>query len=210
VAELREKICDIARDSNGVVPASDFPYSCRKIWEMIKADKDLDLPSHKVMLATVRCEEIVREKYKAAKEELHELEEDMKRSPTEFLNRLSSQIDTCLSEYDAETTYYHEGPRSTFKIELKEKLLDQLFKPALESAFELIRSIILDDFKQTFQNALLNQVEDFCAVASCIEASLSNFDKPCPVADVVIEMTNEHKIGVRKVLLCDMVTSSCQ
>ncbi|XLR20210.1 hypothetical protein S83_048122, partial [Arachis hypogaea] len=51
-----------------------------------------------VMLATVRCEEIAREKYKAAKEELHQLEEDMKRSPTEYLNRLSSQIDTCLSE----------------------------------------------------------------------------------------------------------------
>ncbi|XP_020977309.1 uncharacterized protein LOC107639769 isoform X2 [Arachis ipaensis] len=55
------------------------------------------------MLATVRCEEIAREKYKAAKEflsnqELHQLEEDMKRSPTEYLNRLSSQIDTCLSE----------------------------------------------------------------------------------------------------------------
>ncbi|XLU20250.1 hypothetical protein S245_056316, partial [Arachis hypogaea] len=51
----------------------------------------------RVMLATVRCEEIAREKYKAAKEELHQLEEDMKRSPTEYLNRLSSQIDTCLS-----------------------------------------------------------------------------------------------------------------
>ncbi|XLT94065.1 hypothetical protein S245_016719, partial [Arachis hypogaea] len=50
------------------------------------------------MLATVRCEETAREKYKAAKKELHQLEEDMKRSPTEYLNRLSSQIDTCLSE----------------------------------------------------------------------------------------------------------------
>ncbi|XLR01266.1 hypothetical protein S83_067464, partial [Arachis hypogaea] len=46
----------------------DFPYSCQKIWKMIKADKDLDLPSHKVMLATVRYEEISREKYKDAKE----------------------------------------------------------------------------------------------------------------------------------------------
>ncbi|XLQ99029.1 hypothetical protein S83_065228, partial [Arachis hypogaea] len=210
VAELREKICDIGWDSNGVVLASDFLYSCQEIWEMIKADKDLDLPSHKVMLAIVRCEEIAREKYKAAKKKLHQLEEDMKCNSTEFLNRFSSQIDTCLSEYDAETIYYHEGPRSTFKNELKEKLLDRLFKPALVSAFELIRSMILDDFKQTFQNALLNQVEDFYAVASCIEASLSNFDKPCPVANVVVEMTNEHKIGVRKVLLCDMVTSSCQ
>ncbi|RYR59668.1 hypothetical protein Ahy_A05g025576 [Arachis hypogaea] len=50
------------------------------------------------MLATVRCEEIAREKYKAAKKELHQLEEDMRRSPTEYLNRLSLQIDTCLSE----------------------------------------------------------------------------------------------------------------
>ncbi|XLT07952.1 hypothetical protein HN51_053745 [Arachis hypogaea] len=219
VAGLRQQIChsivqdELARDLYGVVHASDFAYSSQEIWEKIKADKDLDLPSHKVMVATVRCEKIAREKYEnlAAKEEWHQLEEDMNRRTTpEFVNRLSLQIDTCLSEYDAETTYYDEGSRSIYRNQLKEKLL-QLFEPALVSALEHIGSTILNEFKHTFQTSL-NQGEDFYAAASsCIESCLSNFDKACP--DVVIEMSNKHKIGVRKKLQCDIVsvlTSSCK
>ncbi|RXH98760.1 hypothetical protein DVH24_011085 [Malus domestica] len=38
----------------------DFPL----IWKVIKENKDLDLPAHKVMVATVRCEEIANQKFK--------------------------------------------------------------------------------------------------------------------------------------------------
>ncbi|XLU29519.1 hypothetical protein S245_065585, partial [Arachis hypogaea] len=208
VAGLRQQIChsivqdELARDLYGVVHASDFAYSSQEIWEKIKADKDLDLPSHKVMVATVRCEKIARDL--AAKEEWHQFKKDMNCSTTEFVNRLSSQIVACLSEYDAETSYYDKGPRSTYKNQLKEKLL-QLSEPALVSALEHIRSTILVEFKHTFKTAL-KQGEEFYAVASsCIELCLSNFDKACPVADVVIEMTNKCKIGVRRKLQLDIV-----
>ncbi|KAL1293130.1 hypothetical protein AAHE18_19G049900 [Arachis hypogaea] len=206
VTILRQQICySIVQDKparDSVVPLSDFPYSSQEIWEKIKADKDLDLPSHKVMVATVRCEKIARDL--AAKEEWHQFKKDMNCSTTEFVNRLSSQIVACLSEYDAETSYYDKGPRSTYKNQLKEKLL-QLSEPALVSALEHIRSTILVEFKHTFKTAL-KQGEEFYAVASsCIELCLSNFDKACPVADVVIEMTNKCKIGVRRKLQLDIV-----
>ena len=54
VASLRQQICDsiilgeLAGDRRERVHASDFSYSSQQIWEKIKADKDLDLPSHKV------------------------------------------------------------------------------------------------------------------------------------------------------------------
>nr|XP_028958809.1 protein ROOT HAIR DEFECTIVE 3 homolog 2-like [Malus domestica] len=48
----------------GVVPASGFSFSARQIWKVIKENKDLDLPAHKVMVATVRCEEIANQKFK--------------------------------------------------------------------------------------------------------------------------------------------------
>ncbi|MED6217531.1 hypothetical protein PIB30_018545 [Stylosanthes scabra] len=218
VVSLRQQIFHsiaqdkLARDLNEVVHASDFTYSSQEIWEKIKADKDLDLPSHKVMVATVRCEKISREKYEnfAAKEEWDQFEEDMNRSTTEFLNRLNSQIDACLSEYDAETTYYDEGPRSTYKNQLKEKLL-QLSEPALVSALERIASTSLDEFKNTFQTAMNRGKDFYAAASSCIESCLSNFDKAYP--DVVNEMSNKHKIGLRKKLQCDIVsvlTSSCK
>lgn len=49
----------------GDLPASGFSLSLQEIWEKIKKDRDLDIPSIKVMVATVSCEEIVNEKYSA-------------------------------------------------------------------------------------------------------------------------------------------------
>ncbi|RYQ87646.1 hypothetical protein Ahy_B09g095169 isoform B [Arachis hypogaea] len=169
VAGLRQQIChsivqdELARDLYGVVHASDFAYSSQEIWEKIKADKDLDLPSHKVMVATVRCEKIAREKYEnlAAKEEWHQLEEDMNRRTTpEFVNRLSLQIDTCLSEYDAETTYYDEGSRSIYRNQLKEKLLQEKLKEALSGSIEkeLSDGDIIDPWR-SIREVLRNKME---------------------------------------------------
>ncbi|PWA80943.1 protein ROOT HAIR DEFECTIVE 3 [Artemisia annua] len=69
VASLRQKFFHsiapggLAGDRRGVVPASGFSFSAQQIWKVIKENKDLDLPAHKVMVATVRCEEIANEKY---------------------------------------------------------------------------------------------------------------------------------------------------
>ncbi|KAI3975161.1 hypothetical protein MKX01_004130 [Papaver californicum] len=52
----------LAGDRRGVVPASGFSFSAQQIWKVIRDNKDLDLPAHKVMVATVRCEEIANEK----------------------------------------------------------------------------------------------------------------------------------------------------
>lgn len=77
----------LAGDRRGVIPASGFAFSADQIWRVIKENKDLDLPAHKVahsacrsvslfkfplpissfclqvMVATVRCEEISNEKF---------------------------------------------------------------------------------------------------------------------------------------------------
>ncbi|GJZ61164.1 protein root hair defective 3 [Tanacetum coccineum] len=52
------KACGLAGDRLGVVYASAFSFSIQQIWKVIRENKDLDLPSHKVMVANVRCEEI--------------------------------------------------------------------------------------------------------------------------------------------------------
>jgi len=38
----------LAGDRRGVVPASGFCFSAQEIWKIIKENKDLDLPAHKV------------------------------------------------------------------------------------------------------------------------------------------------------------------
>jgi protein SEY1 len=55
VAQLRQQFFNsiapggLAGDRSGVIPASGFSYSAQQIWKVIRENKDLDLPAHKVL-----------------------------------------------------------------------------------------------------------------------------------------------------------------
>ncbi|WMV22437.1 hypothetical protein MTR67_015822 [Solanum verrucosum] len=107
VASLRQRFFHsiapggLAGDRRAVVPASGFSFSSQQIWKVIKENKDLDLPAHKVMVATVRCEEIANEKYVSftENEEWSQLEEAVNsHSVRGFGRKVSSILDACLSE----------------------------------------------------------------------------------------------------------------
>ncbi|RDY09503.1 Protein ROOT HAIR DEFECTIVE 3-like 1, partial [Mucuna pruriens] len=210
VASLRQRFHHsiapggLAGDRRGVVPASGFSFSSEQIWKVIKENKDLDLPAHKVMVATVRCEEIANEKYASfvANEDWCQLEEAVQSGPIRgFGKKLSSLLDTCLSEYDAEATYFDEGVRSGKQKQLQEKLF-QLVQPAFQSVLGHIRSGTLDKFKEAFDKAL-NGGKGFSAAANnCIESCMVQFDEAC--ADVVIEQTNWDTSKVREKLRRDI------
>ncbi|KAK7389625.1 hypothetical protein VNO78_24819 [Psophocarpus tetragonolobus] len=210
VANLRQRFHQsiapggLAGDRRGVVPASGFAFSSEHIWKVIKENKDLDLPAHKVMVATVRCEEIANEKYASfvANEDWCQLEEAVQSDPIPgFGKKLSSLLDTFLSEYDAEATYFDEGVRSAKQKQLQEKLF-QLVQPAFQSALGHIRSRTLDRLKVSFDKALIGGERFAVAANNCIGSSMVQFDEAC--ADVVIEQTNWDTSKVREKLLRDI------
>ncbi|KAK4395123.1 protein ROOT HAIR defective [Sesamum angolense] len=192
VASLRQRFFHsiapggLAGDRRGVVPASGFSFSAEQIWKVIKENKDLDLPAHKVMVATVRCEEIANEKFSSfiGNEEWRELEETVETKPVPgFGKKLSSILEVCLSEYDAEATYFDEGVRSSKRKQLEEKLL-QLVQPAYQFMLGHIRSGTLDKFKDAFDSAL-NEGKGFAAAArDCTEYFMSQFDEASAGADI--------------------------
>ncbi|XP_021827160.1 protein ROOT HAIR DEFECTIVE 3 homolog 1-like isoform X2 [Prunus avium] len=192
VACMRQKFFHhnkLAGDRQAVVPASGFSLSLQEIWEKIKKDRDLDIPSIKVMVATVRCEGIANEKYSAfaANEEWIQLKV-ISVHPGGFGKKLSSIIDTCISEYDEEATYYDEGVKSVKRKQLEEKLL-QLVQPAFQDLLELKRSSTLDKFKEAFDKALDGVIEGFSMTArNFTESFMAQFDEGC--ADAVIKQAN--------------------
>ncbi|XP_044496575.1 protein ROOT HAIR DEFECTIVE 3-like isoform X2 [Mangifera indica] len=196
VASLRQRFYHsiapggLAGDRRGVVPASGFSFSAQQIWKVIKENKDLDLPAHKVMVATVRCEEIANEKYSnfVANEEWCELEEAVQSVPVPgFGKKLSSILDTSLSGYDAEVLYFDEVVRSSKRKQLEEKLL-QLVQPTFQSMLGHIRSGTLDEFKDAFDKALSGGEGFSSASHRCFTSFMTQFDERC--ADVVIEQAN--------------------
>ncbi|KAE8646514.1 protein ROOT HAIR DEFECTIVE 3 homolog 1 [Cucumis sativus] len=210
VANLRQRFFHsiapggLAGDRRGVVPASGFSFSAQQIWKVIKENKDLDLPAHKVMVATVRCEEIGNEKFTwfASNEDWLSLEEEVQSGPVQgFGKKLSSIIDTCLSEYDAEATFFDEGVRSAKRAQLEEKLL-QLVQSAFQSLLGHIRSGTFEKFKDAFDKAL-NEGEGFSSAASnCAQTYMAIFDKEC--AGAIIEQANWDTSRIRDKLRRDI------
>ncbi|XP_034210773.1 protein ROOT HAIR DEFECTIVE 3 homolog 2-like [Prunus dulcis] len=196
VAQLRQRFFHsispggLAGDRRGVVPASGFSFTAQQIWKVIKENKDLDLPAHKVMVATVRCEEIANRKFNQL---IHDggwlaLEEAVHTGPVQgFGKRLSSILSTYLSEYDMEAIYFDEGVRNSKRQLLESKALDFVY-PAYTTMLEHVHSKALKDFKVRLEE-LLNKREGFTSsLRTCTQSSMLEFDKGC--ADAAIQQAN--------------------
>ncbi|VFQ65462.1 unnamed protein product [Cuscuta campestris] len=192
VASLRQRFVHsiepggLAGDRRAVVPASGFSFSAQQMWKIIKENKDLDLPAHKVMVATVRCEEISNEKYAAftANEEWCQVEKAVQSHAVPGFGKiLSSILDVCLSEYDAEATFFDEGVRVAKRKQLEQKLL-QLVQPSHQSMLGHIRSEDLERFKEIFGSALSGGKAFAEAASECSESCLVQFDERCKDASI--------------------------
>ncbi|KAJ8758683.1 hypothetical protein K2173_000404 [Erythroxylum novogranatense] len=210
VAQLRQRFFHsispggLAGDRRGVVPASGFSFSAQHMWKIIKENKDLDLPAHKVMVATVRCEEIANEKFMhlSSNEGWLALEQAVQEGlVTQFGRKLSSILEVFLSEYDLETAYFDEGVRCAKRQQLESKTLS-LVHPAFTTLLGHLRSVILEKFKTRLED-LLSRGEGFASsVRNCLHTCMLEFDKGC--ADAAINQAKWDASKVREKLQRDI------
>ncbi|KMZ69075.1 Protein ROOT HAIR DEFECTIVE 3 [Zostera marina] len=193
VANLRQRFYNsiapggLAGDRRGVVPASGFSYSSQQIWNVIKENKDLDLPAHKVMVATVRCEEIANEKFQSlcANERWLEIEEAAKINFVPgFGKKLSFILDSCLSGYDMEATYFDDSVKTAKRQQLESKIL-QLVHSAYQSVLGHLRSKTMENFKEALDKSLRNGEGFAVASHDCSQHFMSLFDEGCTDAAIV-------------------------
>ncbi|XP_010481636.1 PREDICTED: protein ROOT HAIR DEFECTIVE 3 homolog 2-like [Camelina sativa] len=218
VAELRQRFFNsispggLAGDRRGVVPASGFSFSSQQIWKVIKENRDLDLPAHKVMVATVRCEEIANEKLRdlATDESWLELQEAVEGGLVPgFGKKLSSILKRYFSEYDAEAIYFEEGVRKEKRLQFKLKALDFVYS-AYATMLGHLRSNALESFKIRLEQSL-NQGEGFAkAVRDSQQSCLLVFDKGCEDAAVEQATWDASKIKEKLCRDIDSHTSSAQ
>ncbi|KAM3748873.1 hypothetical protein ACB098_05G140500 [Castanea mollissima] len=210
VAQLRQRFFHsispggLAGDRRGVVPASGFSFSAQQIWKVIKENKDLDLPAHKIMVATVRCEEIANEKLSRliSDEGWLELEDAVQAGPVlGFGKQLSSVLEMYFSEYDMETIYYDEGVRNAKRQQLVSKAL-QFVYPAYTTMLGHLHYNALESFKTRLEQAL-HKGEGFAAsVCTCTDSCMLEFDHEC--ADAAIRQANWDASEVRDKLCRDI------
>ncbi|GMP71469.1 hypothetical protein CsSME_00029854 [Camellia sinensis var. sinensis] len=210
VAQLRQRFFHsiapggLAGDRRGVVPASGFSFSAQQIWKVIKENKDLDLPAHKVMVASVRCEEIANEKLSCLTSDVGwvALEEAVRSGTVSgFGKKLSSIIETYLSEYDMEAFYFDEGVRKAKRQQLETKVL-QLVHPAYSTLLGHLRSKALESFKTHLEQSLHRGLGFADSVRNSTKACMLDFEQSC--ADATIKQANWDASKVREKLRRDI------
>ncbi|KAF9589857.1 hypothetical protein IFM89_028792 [Coptis chinensis] len=214
----------LAGDRRGVVPASAFSFSAQQIWKVIKENRDLDLPAHKVMVATVRCEEIANEKFSCltSDESWLALEASVKTGPVSgFGKKLSTILDIHLSDGSSKLPWYTldcvllrnsymTRRRSTSRRRSKECLKRQQLEtkalnyvqPAHQCMLGHLRSRAFENFKKGLEHSF-NKGEPFAAsVRVCTQFCMSEFDKGA--ADAAIQQANWDPTRVREKLRRDI------
>ncbi|CAA0823843.1 Protein ROOT HAIR DEFECTIVE 3 homolog 2 [Striga hermonthica] len=233
VAQLRQRFFHsispggLAGDRRGVIPASGFSFSAEHIWKVIRENKDLDLPAHKVhiyvqrekstldfslfsepcyffqiMVATVRCEEIANEKFNwlASDKDWLAIEEAVQTGAVSgFGKSISSILKNYLSEYDMESTYFEEDVKNAKRQYLESKAL-QLVHPAYVAMLGHLRSGAFQGFKTRLEQ-LLGRGEPFAASVNTFYYLLYNVFS---ILDVAIEQANWDASKVREKLNRDI------
>ncbi|KAJ7969261.1 Protein ROOT HAIR DEFECTIVE 3-like [Quillaja saponaria] len=194
----------LAGDRRGVIPASGLSFSAQQIWKIIRENKDLDLPAHKVMVATVRCEEIAHEKLSrlASDEGWLTLEQAVQSGPVQgFGKKLTSILDAYLSQYDMETMYFDDEVRKAKRHQLKSKALDFVY-PAYTTMLGHLRSKALENFKTSLEQSM-KKGDGFAASArSCAQSCMLEFDQGC--AEALVQQANWDVSKVRFKLCRDI------
>ncbi|XP_047050526.1 protein ROOT HAIR DEFECTIVE 3 homolog 1-like [Lolium rigidum] len=196
VQQLRQRFANsiapggLAGDRRGVVPASGFLFSSQQIWKIIRENKDLDLPAHKVMVATVRCDEIANEKFGclASDAEWLELENAVQSGSVQgFGKKLGYIVDVHMQEYDKEAVYFDEAVRNAKRKVLESRILN-LVQPAFHKVLSYLRGKALEKFKSDLNLSLENGKGFAASVRESTESSVNEFDQGC--ADAVIKQAD--------------------
>ena len=107
------------------VPGSALAMSIERIWTIIKENKNLDLPAHRVMVATVRCDQAILDLSEAFSnsEEVRELQEAATKGLLEnYGSTCKGLIDKCKEDFDASVELFETSVCQAKKVELVEKL----------------------------------------------------------------------------------------
>uniref|UniRef100_A0A0D3HND6 GB1/RHD3-type G domain-containing protein n=1 Tax=Oryza barthii TaxID=65489 RepID=A0A0D3HND6_9ORYZ len=184
VGQLRQRFIHsiapggLAADRRGVIPASGFCLSALQIWKVIRENKDLNLPAHKIMVATVRCEEIADEKLKSFISDKGWLELETAANSglvPGFGKKLNAILDFYLSEYDTEAMYFDEDVRTAKRQQLESEILKHTYD-AFKKMLEHLHHVVLNKFKSDLEQSLRSG-EGFAASARyCVQSSMAEFD----------------------------------
>eukprot|EP00190_Bangiopsis_sp_CCMP1999_P000193 CAMPEP_0198728850 /NCGR_PEP_ID=MMETSP1475-20131203/11869_1 /TAXON_ID= ORGANISM="Unidentified sp., Strain CCMP1999" /NCGR_SAMPLE_ID=MMETSP1475 /ASSEMBLY_ACC=CAM_ASM_001111 /LENGTH=756 /DNA_ID=CAMNT_0044491321 /DNA_START=69 /DNA_END=2339 /DNA_ORIENTATION=- len=182
---------------NRHVDADGLTLYAKNVWETIKANRELDIPSQREMVSVVRCDDALEEVTAAANVRLTALEE----GPRPFV-----QLDKRLMEVlrDAKEQFHEKTQRQLEKVvkrkehELEDHLTKEMTK-ILATQIELVTSESLEKFRKSLDE--LHDVKEPWdnfgkSAAAAREIAVQAFDDACKAPEIEeVAMDVENRRG---------------
>jgi len=126
---------------NEDVPADGLYQYSFQVWETIKSNRDLDLPSQKEMLALYRCDEFLESSFNQFTSEIRPTRESIEKG--RLVNNFGEQskkiLDEAIKRYDEPSSRYHPETVAKKRQVLNDRILTDLkylFDKQIEKLYE--------------------------------------------------------------------------
>jgi len=132
-----------------LIPADGFGDFASNIWDVVKNNKDLRIPTQKEALALIRCEEIQNTAYASFSRDLESLarEVDVGTVVDNFGNKIHNHLQKALKAYDELASRYHTETAARKRTTLVERIGSSLHV-LFERQVERLRSTAIDIFRE--------------------------------------------------------------
>lgn len=192
------------------VPADGWAAFASSVWETIKSNKDLDLPSQKEMLAMYRCDEILEQALRDFNAKIEPLRKQLSREPlSKFGETASNLLRVALAQYDGPASRYHAEVAARKRESLKGILLRDLHD-LFQAQLSRLREEAISTFDKNLEEEIpadsKKSIPNFGAILNRITSEVvDRFEKQ--VQESKIEEAKDWDDEQERQLLTDSLTS---
>jgi hypothetical protein len=209
------------------LPGHALSLSMQKVWELVRENKDLDLPAHRVMVANIRCAEIAAEQLNAFKSDarwqaiLTQVEVDLIPS---FGERVGELVAEMVGDYEEEARYFDTATSGAREEGLLQDLKHSI-RPGYEAQLRLARAVALETFRLALGSGDFGdrtvEINFMSHAQKCINAALSEFDvtareieipgiewTPFEAREALQHELMAHRTAVRSQLLAEAINDA--
>lgn len=175
------------------VPGSALCMSVERIWKVIRENKNLDLPAHRVMVATVRCDQAILDLGSdfAANTQVRELQEAAAIGLTANFGKMCEGVlEEYLCKFDAQVEFFEPSVCAAKREEMHGKLMGVL-SVAVSAQFEFCRTEAMAAFALKMGGVTGEGFES--ATGELRAETLASFDAGVREACVSDELPREAK-----------------
>ncbi|KAG2382933.1 hypothetical protein C9374_004900 [Naegleria lovaniensis] len=144
------------------VPIDDFEMYASEIWKVIDANKDLDIPTQKEMLAMYRCDEISNTLFSTNFEKVLKewnAEHKKKQLVSNFGAQAKERVEREIAAFLDQTKLYVPDVVANKAAEFKERMITEVAM-IFNSQLTILKQKSLDAFKKHLQAALQHKIDE--------------------------------------------------